>query len=176
MPTPAPRRPPAPEPDLGACWALSADELFAALDSGSGGLDAPGVERRRRRFGANVLSAQASTGGWRLLGRQFRSPLVLILIAAAGISALVQEWVDATIVLAVVAGSTLLGFVQEFRATHAVERLRSQVSPKCIVVRTVRDTVFGGIAERLRPRRRAELSFDRPARSSDALVRKAWAP
>ena len=140
MPTPAPRRPPASEPGLGAYWALSAAELFAALDSGSGGLDAPGVERRRRRFGANVLSAQTSTGGWRLLGRQFRSPLVLILIAAAGISALVQEWVDATIVLAVVAGSTLLGFVQEFRATHAVERLRSQVSPKCIVLRAGAET------------------------------------
>ncbi len=45
------------------------------------------------------------------------------------------QWTDAVIVLAVVVGSTMLGFVQEYRASSAVERLRSQVSIKASVLR-----------------------------------------
>jgi len=60
--------------------------------------------------------------------RQFKSPLVLILIFAAIVSAFMGEWTDAIIVLAVVIGSTMLGFVQEYRASNAVEKLRSQVT------------------------------------------------
>ncbi len=67
--------------------------------------------------------------------RQFKSPLVLILIFAAIVSAFVGEWTDAVIVLAVVIGSTMLGFVQEYRASNAVEKLRSQVTIKSNVLR-----------------------------------------
>jgi Mg2+-importing ATPase len=50
----------------------------------------------------------------RLLLRQFESPLVLILIFAAAISLVLQQWVDSAIILAIVLGSTLLGFFQEY--------------------------------------------------------------
>ncbi len=66
---------------------------------------------------------------------QFKSPLVLILIVAAIVSAILGEWTDAVIVLAVVLGSTMLGFVQEYRAGNAVEKLRSQVTIKSNVLR-----------------------------------------
>ena len=46
-----------------------------------------------------------------------------------------SEWTDAGIVLAVVLGSTVLGFVQEYRASAAVEKLRSQVTIKSNVLR-----------------------------------------
>ena len=59
----------------------------------------------------------------------------MILIFAAIVSAFVGEWTDAIIVLAVVLGSTLLGFVQEYRASNAVEKLRSQVTIKSNVLR-----------------------------------------
>ena len=70
-----------------------------------------------------------------LLLSQFKSPLVLILIFASIVSAFVGEWTDAIIVLAVVIGSTMLGFVQEYRASNAVEKLRSQVTIKSSVLR-----------------------------------------
>ncbi|MBK8834984.1 MAG: hypothetical protein IPO29_08980 [Anaerolineae bacterium] len=70
-----------------------------------------------------------------LLLSQFKSPLVLILIFAATISIFVGEYTDALIVLAVVIGSTMLGFAQEYRAGNAVEKLRSQVTLKAKVLR-----------------------------------------
>ena len=71
----------------------------------------------------------------RLLLSQFKSPLVLILIFAAIVSGIVGEWIDASIVLAIVLGSTILGFVQEYTASNAVEKLRSQVTIKSSVLR-----------------------------------------
>ena len=71
----------------------------------------------------------------RLLLSQFKSPLVLILIFAAIVSGFLGEWVDASIVLVIVLGSTILGFVQEYSASNAVEKLRSQVTIKSSVLR-----------------------------------------
>jgi Mg2+-importing ATPase len=70
-----------------------------------------------------------------LLLRQLESPLVLILIFAAVISLALQQWVDSAIILAVVLGSTLLGFSQEYRASTAVEQLKRRLALNCRVVR-----------------------------------------
>lgn len=64
----------------------------------------------------------------RLLFEQLRSPLVLILIFGALIALLVQDWLDAVIILLIVLGSALLGTWHERRASHAVEQLRRRVA------------------------------------------------
>jgi Mg2+-importing ATPase len=71
----------------------------------------------------------------RLLLRQFESPLVLILIFAAVISLALQQWVDSAIILAVVLGSTLLGFSQEYQASTAIEQLKRRLATNCRVMR-----------------------------------------
>src|SRR6185437_9258839 len=71
----------------------------------------------------------------RLLLRQLESPLVLILIFAAAISLGLQQWVDSAIILAIVTGSTLLGFFQEYRASTVVEQLKRRLALTCRVMR-----------------------------------------
>jgi Mg2+-importing ATPase len=70
-----------------------------------------------------------------LLLRQFESPLVLILIFATIISLALQQWVDSAIILAIVIGSALLGFFQEYRASAAVEQLKRRLALTCRVMR-----------------------------------------
>jgi Mg2+-importing ATPase len=67
--------------------------------------------------------------------RQFESPLVFILIFAAAISLALQEWMDAAIILAIVLGSSLLSFFQEYRASTAVEELKRRLALMCRVMR-----------------------------------------
>ena len=67
--------------------------------------------------------------------RQVGSPLVLILLFGAAISLFLREWVDAGIILAVVLGSTLLGFYQEYRAATAVDELKRRLALTCRVIR-----------------------------------------
>lgn len=116
-------------------WSLTSEQLLSALKAFPEGLTQADAETRLNRFGLNALEErkQATTIG--LFISQFKSPLVLILIFAAIVSILVGEWTDASIVLAVVLGSTILGFVQEYNASNAVEKLRSQVTIKSNVRR-----------------------------------------
>jgi len=116
-------------------WSLTSEQLLAALGSTSKGLQQAEAESRLKQHGLNTFKAQRQTTALGLLFNQFKSPLVLILIFAATVSIFVGEFTDALIVLAVVLGSTLLGFVQEYRASNAVEKLRSQVTIKSNILR-----------------------------------------
>jgi P-type Mg2+ transporter len=118
-----------------AYWNRPIEELLSALDGTLKGLQKTQAEERVKQYGLNTLKAQRQTSALKLFIYQFKSPLVLILIFAAIVSAFMAEWTDAAIVLAVVIGSTMLGFVQEYRAGNAVEKLRSQVTIKSNVLR-----------------------------------------
>ncbi|MEY3173761.1 MAG: magnesium-translocating P-type ATPase, partial [Planctomycetota bacterium] len=99
------------------------------------GLDCEEAARRLGYFGRNEVQ-QRTDRHWalRLLGL-LASPLNLLLLIAAGISLFLQEWPDAVIVLSVLAGSTLLGGVQEFLAGDAMRRLQSRLSVQAVVLR-----------------------------------------
>ena len=78
----------------------------------------------------------------RLLARQFASPLVLILVFGAAISMALRDWLNASIILAIVLGSALLGFVQEHRASRALAALKSRLALTVKVVRDGREQVI----------------------------------
>jgi Mg2+-importing ATPase len=120
---------------LATYWSLPPEQLLSALHTTGSGLNPADVEPRLKQYGLNALEAQRQATALGLFLNQFKSPLVLILIGAAIVSAILGEWTDAVIVLAVVLGSTMLGFVQEYRAGNAVEKLRSQVTIRSNVLR-----------------------------------------
>jgi len=122
-------------------WDRTPEAVFATLDTGIAGLTDAEAARRHARFGPNRISAGRRASSARLLLRQFTSPLILILLIAATIAALVRDWTDAAIVLAILLGSGLLGFFQEFTASNALERLRSKVQSKTTVLRGGREAV-----------------------------------
>ena len=116
-------------------WSLGTDQLLSTLKTSNKGLTQAEAEGRLKQYGLNALEEQHKVNAVGLFLNQFKSPLVLILIGAAIISILVGEWTDASIVLAVVLGSTILGFAQEYNASNAVEKLRSQVKINSNVLR-----------------------------------------
>ena len=120
---------------LSAYWSLSTEQLLSELHASIEGLKSADAFQRLKQYGPNTIKAQQQTTALTLLLSQFKSPLVIILIVAAVISGVVGEWIDASIVIAIVLGSTILGFVQEYTASSAVEKLRSQVTIKSNVLR-----------------------------------------
>ena len=123
-----------PVPDV-PYWSQDADALSAALGSSPVGLSPEAAGARLRLVGPNSVEEASQLNALRLLLRQFESPLVLILIFAAVISLVLQQWVDSAIILAIVIGSTLLGFFQEYRASKAVEELKHRLALTCRVMR-----------------------------------------
>ncbi len=146
-------RPTALPPD--AWWSRPAADLMARLETTAEGLTADEAARRLRRDGPNAVRADARVGALRLAINQVRSPLVLVLVGAAGVSAFVQEWADAAIILAIVSASTVLGFWQEHSASKAVAALRARLSLRVAalrdgaVVEIPADTVVAGDVVRL---------------------------
>jgi P-type Mg2+ transporter len=123
-------------------WSRDVGDVSTSLGSGPNGLTAARAAERLAVVGPNSVEDAQRLGPLRLLWRQIESPLVLILIFAAAVSLSLSQWVDAGIILAIVVGSTLLGFYQEYRASAAVEELKKRLALTC---RVVRDGVEGTV-------------------------------
>ena len=123
-----------------AYWSLPVEQAFEAAASSASGLAPAEAEARLRKLGPNSVGDQQQLPAFWLLVRQFRSPLALILIFGAGISMLLKDWLDATIILLIVGGSGLLGFSQEFRASRAIDALRGSLALRAKVMRGGKET------------------------------------
>ena len=106
--------------DEAAFWSREASVLLSELGSGLKGLSSGEAARRLRTGGPNSIHEELDTGLVRLALRQFKSPLVLILVFGGVVSASLRDWLDAAIILPFVLGSCGLGFLQEYRASTAV--------------------------------------------------------
>lgn len=104
---------------------LSAEEALNKLESGRSGLSNKEVERRLGEYGPNELREKAKRHPAFLFLRQFASPLIYILLAAAVIEFVaLQKPTDAAVIMAVVLINSIIGFIQESKAEQAMEALK----------------------------------------------------
>jgi Ca2+-transporting ATPase len=102
------------------------------------GLDASTAARRLQEQGPNEILDRGAKSALRIFAEQFTSLMILLLIAAAGVSGfLLGEWEDALVILVIVILNAVLGFWQEFRAEKALAALKSLSAPS---VRVLRET------------------------------------
>lgn len=127
-------------------WSRPIEDVLSALASSADGLDSTTAAQRLESHGSNVLDEYSRARTLRLLLSRFSSPLVIILMVAALVSMLVQQWLDAVIVLGIVLLTAVLSFVQEYRASVAVDSLRKRVA---IMASVLRDGRLQSIATRL---------------------------
>ncbi len=113
---------------------LTVTDVLARLDSSPGGLSLEEARRRLATVGANALRTHRARP-WAVLARQLRSPLLVLLLVTAAVSTFVGDRTDAVIIGAIVALSTLLGFVNEYRAEVAAADLHDQLRHRTVVRR-----------------------------------------
>ena len=116
-------------------WSISTADMLTSLKSTDKGLSCKEAKQRLVLFGSNLLKPQRRTDIFTLLLSQFKSPIILILFFATGLSFFLHDTVDACIILSIVIVSGLLGFWQERGASNAVEKLLSIVQIKADVLR-----------------------------------------
>ena len=120
---------------LPAFWSLPATEILRQLQTTKEGLTVDEARQRLAHYGSNLLKPPKRSDVLTLLVGQFKSPLILILFFATGLSFFLRDSVDAIIILGIVLGSGLLGFWQERGATNAVAKLLAIVQIKAEVLR-----------------------------------------
>jgi Mg2+-importing ATPase len=116
-------------------WTLESGDLIAILNSSTEGLNASQVAHRLARGQARPMDLQHDAAFWPLLLRQLSSPLVLILMAGATVSALLGQVGNATIILLILLASALLTLSQEWRANQVVSALRQRLALRVRVQR-----------------------------------------
>ena len=116
-------------------WAIDGPALIEQLQTSVKGLSGIEANGRLSADGPNLLKPAKKSGTLNLFLRQFKSPLIIILLAAAVISAFLADSTDAIIIIAIVLISALLGFGQERSATNAVAKLLALVQIKASVIR-----------------------------------------
>jgi len=122
-------------PNQAPFWSVPSLELLQQLQTTPQGLTSDEVQQRLLRYGSNLLKPKKKSDALTLLFAQFKSPIILILIFAAGLSVFLRDPMDATIILVIVLVSGFLGFWQERGAANAVEKLYAIVQIKTTVVR-----------------------------------------
>ncbi|MBI4002351.1 MAG: HAD-IC family P-type ATPase, partial [Nitrospira defluvii] len=120
-------------------WAVSPDDLLRELRTTREGVSTADAEQRQATSAPARLKPQRDSQPLRLLLAQFRSPIILILLFASGVSFFLAERSDALIILSIILASALLSFWQEYSAAQAVAGLLALVQ---ITAQTWRDGVL----------------------------------
>jgi Ca2+-transporting ATPase len=101
-----------------------ADVVLAAWNTSERGLSADEVTRRQQKYGPNLLPERGATPVWKIVLRQFASPLIYILVAAAVVSAMIGDLKDASFIAAVLLLNAVIGTYQEWQAERSSQALR----------------------------------------------------
>ena len=119
-----------------AWHALDPAQAVARLDTDvEHGLDGAEADRRRAHAGSNTLRTTDDPPAWRVALRQFRSLVVLLLLAAAVLALALGETIEAMAILAALVLNAAIGFGTEWRAQVSLARLRALTVPGTIVRR-----------------------------------------
>jgi P-type Ca2+ transporter type 2C len=115
---------------------ISVGELESKFQSHlSNGLTTEEALHRLEQRGPNLLPEEPRPGVLALLWDQINNFLILLLIAAALVTAWLGEWTDAIAIVAIVVLNTALGVIQESRAEHALAALKRMAAPNATVLR-----------------------------------------
>jgi len=124
-------------------WRLTVEQTIEHLGSDlSSGLSSSQASSRLKQYGPNQLEERGGPSAISIFLSQFRDFIIWILIAAALVSGLLREWVDALAIIAIVILNAVLGFIQEYRAEKSLAALKKLASPTAKIIRNGQKAVM----------------------------------
>ncbi|MDD4858675.1 MAG: cation-translocating P-type ATPase [Dehalococcoidales bacterium] len=124
-----------------------AGEVVKSLGSSPHGLNAEDAKKRLEQYGYNEFKEEKKASAWALLAEQFKSALIIILLAAVALSVVVgllnyqpghglpEEITDAIVIFAIVIACVFLGFIEEYRSEKAMAALKKMAALTATVIR-----------------------------------------
>jgi Ca2+-transporting ATPase len=116
--------------------AMQVKEALKTLASSvTEGLNSDEAQERLRRYGPNMLMEEEGLRIPKLILAQFKDVFVIMLLAAAALSAFLREFTDAIMIAVIVLLAAVVGFIQEYRSEQAMEAMRKLTAPTARVIR-----------------------------------------
>lgn len=130
-------------PDMSLWHTLSHKKLEETLATNfTDGLDQSRIEILKTEYGQNRLPPEKRTSGVLIFARQFKSPLILVLIGSAAVLFGLGSWSDAFIILFVLVFNASIGTLQEGRAQHTLEALKKFLTTQTTVIRGGKELII----------------------------------
>ena len=114
---------------------LAEEQVFKELSSNEKGVSHDEAADRLRKNGLNELKQKKRESALSMFVSQFENFLVVLLIAAVGISVFIGHTIDAAVIAIIIVINAVLGFAQEYKAEKAIEALKKLSAPQAIVLR-----------------------------------------
>ncbi|MEK7672493.1 MAG: HAD-IC family P-type ATPase [Patescibacteria group bacterium] len=93
------------------------------------------VAKSLAQFGPNEIITKKSFTALKIILAQFRSFLIIILLLSGGVSIYLGEKIDGFAIFAIVIINAIIGFIQEYKAENAVNKLKDLIIPTVVVIR-----------------------------------------
>ncbi|MGB7634557.1 MAG: cation-translocating P-type ATPase [Nitrososphaeraceae archaeon] len=121
---------------------MSRDQVMQYLQTRLEGLTPREANERLRVYGSNEIRAERGISRAAVFTKQFKDPLIIILLIATAISAFVGELIDSTIIIAIVLLAVTVAFIQEYKSEKAIEALKKMSAATCRVIRNNEESII----------------------------------
>ena len=121
---------------------MSRDHVMQYLQTSIEGLTQSEANQRLTVYGPNEIKAVRGISRAAIFTKQFKDPLIIILLIATAISAIVGELIDSTIIIAIVLLAVTIAFIQEYKSEKAIEALKKMTAATCRVVRNNEESII----------------------------------
>jgi len=99
------------------------------------GLSSQKAEKLQKKFGLNQIIEASPDPWWKKILTQLDDYLIWILIVGALISFFAGEWVDGSLIIAIIGFMAILGFIQDLKAENSLKQLKNLEVPMVRVIR-----------------------------------------
>lgn len=99
------------------------------------GLTSSEASARLEKYGPNMIESSNKKSIWKKIFEQIADPMVLLLIAAAIVSAFTGDAIECAIIIAIVVINAIMSIIQEGKAEDSVAALQKMSSPEATVIR-----------------------------------------
>ena len=111
------------------------EDILKQYSTQKEGLSSTEAQKRLEKYGLNKLQEQKRDSPLKLFFSQFLDVLIFMLLIAAIASYIIGNHLDAVVIFIVVIINSIIGFIQEYRAENAMEKLKSLVTTVAHVIR-----------------------------------------
>ncbi|WP_334196601.1 cation-transporting P-type ATPase, partial [Muricomes intestini] len=117
-------------------------DVLGIFKTSEEGLSDAEAEKRLRKDGYNALCQKKQKSIPEMLKEQLTDAMILILLGAAGLSALLNEWTEAIVILVIVVLNATVSIIQEKKAANALEALKNMGAPTARVLRNGEESLI----------------------------------
>lgn len=110
-------------------------DVFEELNTNECGLSEEDASDRLKEYGVNSIAQKDEISIFKVILDQFMDPLIYILIFAALITFFIKDYIETSVIIAIILINAIVGFIQEYKAEKAMNAIKKLASPKATVIR-----------------------------------------